>query len=254
MMMETLAEKKAEKKLDGSLFQQLQREILSLQGLRKPAASRLPGLGLGPLERAFPDGCFPRGAVHEFISEAPEHVAATYGFITGLLGRMMKPGSKCLWIGPGQTIFPPALKLFGAAPEQFVFISPGKPKDVLWVVEESLKCRELGAVVGEIAELGLAESRRLQLAVEESRVTGFIHRFRPKSESTLACVARWKITPLVSMTEEGLPGLGDPRWLVQLVKIRGGKPGSWKFAWSGGHFRSVEETMSVSVPEIAQAG
>lgn len=53
----------------------------------------------------------------------------------------------------------------------------GKTKDSLWAIEEALKCNALIAVVGEITELTFNDSRRLQLAVEKSHVTGFIHRF-----------------------------------------------------------------------------
>ena len=63
-------------------------------------------------------------------------------------------------------------------------------------MEEALKCDGIAAVVGEIQELSFTVSRRLQLAVEQSRVTGFILRNNPRNLNTTACVTRWKITPL----------------------------------------------------------
>lgn len=41
------------------------------------------------------------------------------------------------------------------------------------VMEEALKCGGLAAVVGEVQDISFTASRRLQLAVEQSGVTGF---------------------------------------------------------------------------------
>ena len=70
-------------------------------------------LALGPVEAAFPNGVFPTGAIHEFLSPEPELAAACGGFIGGLLNGLMQHGGACLWIGVGRTLFPPALKTFG---------------------------------------------------------------------------------------------------------------------------------------------
>jgi protein ImuA len=74
-----------------------------------------------------------------------------------------------------RTIFSPALKTFGIKPRRIIFVDLYQYKECLWAVEETLKCDALTAVVGELGELNFAESRRLQLAVERSNVTGFIH-------------------------------------------------------------------------------
>lgn len=228
----------------------LQREILSLQGLVKTSGVTAIDSGLGPLENAFPDRTFPTGAVHEFLSYGREDAAATNGFISGLLGRLMLQRGACLWISTKRRIFPPALKYFGIDPDRIIFIDLTKDKDALWVVEEALKCEALAAVVGEFRELDFTQSRRLQLAVEQSRVTGFMHRYSPKAENTVACITRWKIQPLASIPEDGMPGIGLPQWNVQLLKIRNGKPGVWQLKWERGGFKPVRVLMPV-IREIA---
>lgn len=230
------------------LFRQLQKEVQTLQGSRKPSENHCFRTGLGPIEQAFPEGVFPTGTTHEFISQTEEDAASTNGFIAGLLGKLMKSDGMCLWISTQRTIFPPALSLFGLVPDKIVFIDTVKRKDALWAIEEGLKCSTLAAVIGELKELSFTESRRLQLAVEQSRVTGLIHRFRPKSENTVACIARWKVKPLASETEEGMPGPGYPAWQVQLAKVRNGTPGTWEVAWTTNGFRLVNR--SISLPEI----
>ncbi len=223
------------------IITRLKMDILPLEGLRVVHTGDNPFPGLGVLNNAFPQGSFPLGAVHEFVSEGVESAAATAGFISGLLGSLMNKGGAAVWIGSSRTLFPPALKIFGIDPEQIIFIDLQKEKDILWAMEEALKCQGLSAVIGEMADLSFTVSRRFQLAVEQSRVTGFILRSNPRNLNTNACVSRWNIKSLPSETDEGLPGLGFPRWKVDLLKIRNGKPGSWHLEWAAGHFRFVKE-------------
>ncbi len=240
------------------LIQHLQKEILSLQGVKRPGSSQAVIQGLEFIEAAFPERFFPTGAVHEFISPTAEDATATNGFIAGLLGQLMNKGGACLWVSNSRKVNPSALNMFGIATERIIFIDLTKPKDALWAIEEGLKCEALSAVVGEIKDLGFNESRRLQLAVENSRVTGFIHRHQPRSENIVACMTRWKIKAIASKTEEGMPGMGYPRWNVQLMKVRNGKPGCWQIEWAEGNFRPVEQDIArsqekvISMPDIAK--
>lgn len=232
---------------------QLRGEILALEGYGQ-LQERLPvQTGLGRIEQAFPGARFPTGAVHELISPAAEQAAATSGFLAGLVSAFLKPGTRCLWISSGRLIYPPALKAFGLSPDRIIFIDLRNDKEALWVIEEALKCSALPVVVGELRELDFTQSRRLQLAVEQSQVTAFIHRRAPRKENTTACLTRWKITPLPSETEAGLPGVGYPRWQVTLQKVRNGKPGSWQLEWTPQGFRHVNGLRIASVqPFIIQ--
>jgi protein ImuA len=228
------------------IIQQLQKEVLSMQRLKK-GSERSLNTGLWEVEKAFPDQTFPLGAVHEFISHAKEDAAATNGFIAGLVSQLVKKGTT-VWVSNKRTIFPPALSVFGIEPERIIFIDLWRQKEVLWAIEEALKCDAVSAVIGELSELSFTESRRLQLAVEQSRVTGFIHRYNPKTENVTTCVSRWKIKPIASDTY-GIPGTGFPRWNVQLLKVRNGKPGSWQVEWSAGQFRHINR-QTFTITEI----
>ena len=229
------------------IISQLKKEILSLEGLKFSAIGNDGDLGLGPVQAAFPNGCFPVGAVHEFLSASHEHLASTTGFVAGLLSSLMRNGGTSLWISSSRTLFPPALKAFDIEPDKIIFIDLQKEKEVLWAMEEALKCDGLAAVVGEVREISFVTSRRLQLAVEQSQVTGFILRHDSLNVNTIASVSRWHITPLPSELED-LPGVGFPRWKVELLKIRNGKPGSWNMQWSAGRFEHISEP-DISVPQ-----
>jgi protein ImuA len=236
--------------LKRDIISRLQKGILLHQGFNPPAAGAVSVVGLGPIEAAFPNAVFPVGAIHEFITSGREQAAASVGFMAGLISGLAKKGGVCLWISVSGRLFPPSLTAFDVEPDWVIFIDVEREKDVLWAMEEALKCEGLAAVIAEVGDISFAQSRRLQLAVESSKVTGFLLRNGPRRLGTTTCVARWQITPLPSEPEDELPGVGFPRWQVDLLRVRNGNPGSWKLEWVAGCFVPVEEKMErMSLPE-----
>ena len=235
------------------VFARLQTDILRLQGFRMPAHVT-PDSGLGPICEAFPNGIFPTGAVHEFLSSRIEDTAATAGFITGLLSALMMNNGTALWISSTRSLFPPALKTFGIEPDRIIFIDLQKEKDVIWAMDEALKCGAITAVIGEVNTLSFIESRRLQLAVEQSHVTGFVLRHQIQNINTTACVSRWRITSLPSITVDDLPGIGFPQWRVELMRMRNGKTGTWDMQWRNGKFIPVQRTVQIKARQSRKTG
>jgi protein ImuA len=228
----------SEKRAD--IIESLQTDIIRLQGFKSSNNAKID-LGLGPIKYAFPNATFPLGAIHEFLADRAEGSASTSGFISGLLASLMGSTGMTLWISSSRTLFPPALKNFGLEPDRFIFIDLQKEKDVIWAMDEALKCGALAAVVGEMREISFTASRRLQLAVEQSRVTGFILRSNTIHLSTTACVSRWKITSLPSEHVDDLPGIGFPKWRVELLRIRNGRSGAWNVQWVDGKFQPARD-------------
>lgn len=228
-----------------ALIGQLKKDLLVWQGIKQKSADVLP-MGLGPLEEAFPNGIFPRGVIHEFVSFDRVGGAVSCGFIAGLLGKLMRNSGICIWISGFHTLFPTAIKSFGVDPEKVIFVRMGREKDLLWAMEEALKCEGITAVLAEIHQLDFVQSRRLQLAVEKSGVTGFILQHNPKLLGATACAARWKISSRPSQLEDGLPGIGHPSWDIELLKVRNGNPGRWQMTWTAGGFEPVAKTRSLT--------
>ncbi len=244
--MVNLSEHKSMPATKADIMARLQKDILPLQGFKSASANTAVDTGLGPIKEAFPSARFPLGAVHEFLCEAKEDVAATSGFIAGILAALMRGGGVTLWISSSRTAFPLSFTSFGIEPDKIIFIDLPKEKDVLWAMEEALRCEGLAAVVGEMPVLSFTASRRLQLAVEQSRVTGFIVRHNPYQLNTTACIARWRITSLpAELMDDDMPGVGFPRWKVELLKVRNGKPGTWETGWMKGGFRHVYTAASL---------
>jgi protein ImuA len=230
--------------VNADIISRLQKDILRLQGFRLRTGSSID-IGLTAITNAFPNKIFPLGAVHEFICGSAEDTAATNGFIACVMSELMKKTGTTVWISSARSVFPPALKSFGISPDSIIFIDVKREKDKHWVMEEALKCKGLAAVVGELQDLDFTVSRRFQLAVEQSDVTGFVIRQSPRQLNTTACVTRWKITQLPGVPIEDLPGLGYPNWNIELLKVRNGKPGSWQIECVDGKLNLVYQQASL---------
>ncbi|PJJ79490.1 ImuA family protein [Mucilaginibacter auburnensis] len=228
--------------LKNAVISRLQKDILQWEGYRPPEAGKHTPMGLGVIEQSFPNNIFPTGTVHEVLCANTEQATAGSAFISALLAKLMQQGGVCLWIGLSGNINPSALKAFGVDADRIIFINVLNDQDVLWATEEALKCPGLVMTIAEVRDLNFKQSRRLQLAVEQSRVTGFILRNQAEKLTPTACAARWQISPLPSTPEDGLPGLGFPRWRVELLKVRNGQPGCWEMEWANGKFNVVEQT------------
>lgn len=214
----------------------LRKQILLLEGFKEPLLSG--ETRLGRINDAFPNGVFPFSALHEFFCYNQEEVSSSSAFIAALLSSRFKKGAAAVWISPAHKIFPPALKWFGIEPDQILFLQIKKEKEIAWAINEALTCSSLSTVIGELPEMSITASRRFQLAIEGAGVGCFIIRKNPKNLLTTA-VSRWHIQPLPAKTENGLPGLGHPRWKADLLKVRNGKTGSWDIEWTGSGFRYV---------------
>ncbi|MEP7232085.1 MAG: Error-prone repair protein ImuA [Ginsengibacter sp.] len=212
-----------------------------MQGIKTLRTDNRVSLGVYSLEKSFPNGRFPLGCMHELIVNRAENASATNGFVSGIVSRLMQLSGLCVWIGTVRNIFPGALKGFGIDPDKIIFIDLKKDKDVLYATEEALKCNKVTAVIAEVKNISFKESRRFQLAAEQSRVTGFIIRNNPHSLNTIACVSRWCITSIKSDLPDGMPGVGFARWQVELLKIRNGTPGKWNIEWSANAFHEIKQ-------------
>ncbi len=230
----------------------LQSDILRLQGF-KPALTGQRDAGLGPIRECLPNGIFPVGAVHEFIIDSPGNTASTTAFIASLLASLTDGKATTLWLGKTASVFPPGLVHFGIQPHRCIFVDLAL-KDMAWAMEESLKCGALTAVIGGMDQLSFTESRRLQLAVEKSQVTGFVLRKWKKNINTTACVSRWKIMSVHSETMDGLPGVGFPKWSVELLRMRNGKTGKWEVSWKEGKFCYGSEERTTFDLQTRKAG
>ena len=190
-------------------------ELRAFLSRSAPAASGSPcPLGLPALDAALGGG-LPTGCLQEVIGGSD---GAAAGFCAFLLGRLASAARGVLWgwIGEGD-LYPPGLAAFGLDPARVILLAAPGPADLLWAMEEGLRCPALAGVVMEVDRLDLVASRRLQLAAASGGVTGFLLSCGRRPPAAVSAAAlRWRIA-----------SLPDERWRVLLERWRGGRPGAW---------------------------
>lgn len=152
----------------------LRRAIREIEDVRSPGRPHL-ALGAPEIDRALPGGGLRLGCIHEVGGD----VAAT-GFCAVLLGRAVNAGGRggatggsLLWLARGNDLYAPGLVPYGIGAGQLLIVSGlNRQADVLWAMEEALRCRALAGVVAEAEAIGLAAGRRLMLAAEGTGVLG----------------------------------------------------------------------------------
>jgi protein ImuA len=205
----------------------LRRYLAAAEGLGQAAGSVLP-FGLRAIDAALPWGGLPLAALHEVESAgAGSKDGAATAFLAGILARLA-PARPVLWCVRQPDLHAPGLALAGLAAKRLLLVRARREGELLWAMEEGLRSRALAAVVGEVDALSTPASRRLQLAAENSGVTGFVLHRSGGTASASAAVTRWRIAALPSAPVAGEPGIGRPRWRIELLRCRGGMPAAWE--------------------------
>lgn len=189
------------------------------------------------IDACLPVGGLPLSCTHEVISEGAKGLAAASGFTASLIAQALGP-APLFWI-MRSGIYPPGLIAYGLKPENIIFVQVSNDKQALWAMEEVLRAKCVGAVVGEVGKLSMIASRRLQLAIESGAGAGFL--LRSAADGVSACVSRWRIKSAPSGDRHNVPGVGVTRWQVQLERIRGGQPGEWLVEWQDRRFSVPEQ-------------
>ena len=213
-----------------------------LAELRKTIAclERPPGLeeaGMQPLHIPEVDnvlgGGIACGCLHEITALSEAHVAAATGFVLGILFGLKR--KSVVWIaedmGLAESGAPcgAGLDEFGLHPERLLTVAVKHPRDLLWTMEEALRCHAVGAVIGEIRHetIDAVALRRLSLAAQEHGALALLLRATP-SDDTSTAATRWIVGAALSQPRYGP---GTPRFEAQLVRNRRGPTGSWMLEW-----------------------
>ncbi len=118
-----------------------------------------------------------------------------------------------------------------------IMVDLSRAVDVLWAMEDGLRCRALGAVIGEIwgdpPGLDFTATKRLAIRAEAADVSCWLIR-RAASPDLSAARDRWRIASLPSAPHPHDPQApGAPRWSLDLFRSRRVKPGKWVATYDG---------------------
>jgi len=196
----------------------------------RPSAA---ALGLPALDRVLPWGGLPTGSLHEIAGGASADGAAA-GFAAYLLARLAlaEGGRPILWCAAGDGLYGPGLAAYGLDTRRLILVRGRRPADLLWAIEEGLRAGVLAAVLGELEEVALTATRRLQLAAEAGRTTALLLRPLDNKPAPSAAVTAWRIASAPSAPASWGNGLGRERWRLELMRCRGGLPRQWLVEWN----------------------
>ena len=189
--------------------------------------------GVEEIDSALPWGGLPLGGLHEVVGGAD---GAAAGFCAVVLGRLCANGENggrgvALWcLGPALSeaggLYGPGLAAYGLDPDRLVVARSHRETEVLWAMEEGLRCVRLATVLGEVRALNLTASRRLQLAAEATRTTAFLLRRGSAGAGPTAALTRWRLSSVASVSGHRV------RWRAELMRCRGGRCGEWTIEWN----------------------
>jgi protein ImuA len=237
-----------------------------IRALERPAvfAEDTPALALGVAEvDAVLGGGLARGALHEIAASSEAHLPAATGFIAGL-GRAAYGAA--VWLAEDMglaesgALYGPGLLDYGIAPERLLTVTVAHRRDLLWAMEEALRCRSVRFVVGEMraGALDAVAVRRLSLAAAETGALALLLRAAPPDDASTAATRwivgaePWPQAPLIP-AQAGIQFDASPRqvgtgfplsrrragefaaaWTTHLTRNRRGPLGSWILTWSNG--------------------
>ena len=209
-----------------AIIAELRETLRAIEGDGHRRRETLP-FGIPTVDSRLADGGLRLDALHEVAAETADmsdDAAATL-FIAGVAARAWGP---VLWVVRRRDLFAPGLYQAGLSPERVLYAEARDDAELLALMEEGLRHRGLGAVIGEVRRAGLAATRRLQLAAEGGRTIALLMRRHSREGADplgapSAALSRWRVAAAPS-SPLPVPGIGRARWSVALERQRGGEP------------------------------
>ncbi|WP_200918782.1 ImuA family protein [Sphingomonas sp. Leaf231] len=210
---------------ESSVLQSLRDTLRAIEGDGHRRRPVLP-FGIGAIDSRLANTGLRLDALHEVAAGTPslgDDASATL-FMAGIAARAWGP---ILWVVRRRDLFAPGLYQSGLAPERVLYAEASDDAEVLALMEEGLRHRALGAVIGETRRAAMASTRRLQLAAEGGRTIALLMKRHAREGADpfavpSAAVTRWRVTSAPSAPLP-VPGVGRARWDVNLVRQRGGE-------------------------------
>lgn len=202
----------------------------SLAAARHARGPALP-FGVPVIDHRLADRGLDAGGLHEIAAASAslnDDAAATL-FLAGIAARFAdQPGFNVFWAVTAFDLYAPGLEQVGLGPEKLLYAQGRKDVDVLAMAEDALRDGSLACVIAEVKAADMTATRRLQLAASDGQTPILLyrrHRSRERCPLTTpsSAMTRWRVGCLAS---ERLPwpGVGRPRWQVELVRQRNGHP------------------------------
>ncbi len=191
-------------------IEQLQAQIAQIENAAIADGEYVVSSGISPLDALLPQGGFLPGTLVEWLAGGPGTGAAT---LAAVAAREAVRGSRALAVIDRRgRFYPPAAARLGLDLRRLVLVRTETQADQFWAVDQSLRCRGVGAVLAWPRRLDARTFRRWQLAAEEGGTLGLL--IRP---ATARSEPSWAE---VRLAVEPLPTGADVRRRLRLHLLR----------------------------------
>ena len=157
-------------------IQQLTQQLRQWEQAGRPPhrESDLQSTGIAPLDDLLPGGGLSPGMLIESLSRNPGCGAETLA--CRVAAEVLQDNGVCIVIDRERSFFPAGAWPLGERLDRLVFVHPTSDRDLLWALEQSLRCRGVAVVLCRIDRLDAHSYRRLKLAAETGGGIGLLLR------------------------------------------------------------------------------
>ena len=187
------------------LLEDLRQQIQTVTRAGRASDGTTFSSGCKAIDRILPGGGYSRGAIVQWFNP-PSHKRGhlVSGYAAELLSLMAAKHACCdgqamVVIDPDHTFNPPAASALGVELSSLIVLRPEIPchdhksSDLMWAIDQSLRCSAVGAVWGMVGNADPRWLRRFQLSAEQSGVVGcFVRPGRCANQPSWAEVD-WKV-------------------------------------------------------------
>lgn len=205
-------------------------ELRASVEIQSYGATQALSFGIDAIDSRLAHGGLDASGVHEASPASTtfgDDAAATL-FWAGAAARFAGDTGHVVWALTRFDLYAPGLEQAGLAPDRTLYVEAKDETTVLAVAEDCLRDGSFAAVVAEVKAADQTATRRLQLAAADGKTPMLMLRRWKKAgrdplEAPSSAMTRWRIgcAPSVQL---GYPGVGRPRWSLELVRQRGGNP------------------------------
>lgn len=164
--------------------------------------------GFSALDAELPGGGWPRGALTEMLIDGVGF--GELSLLLPTLAKVKEAGGWTLLVAPPHGLHAPALAAAGVDLARLAVVSPARPADALWAVEQALLSNAPEAVLGWADGPDPRQIRRLQVAAATGSALAFLFRPARAMQETSVAPLRLLLSPA-----------GEGALSIRLLKRRG---------------------------------
>lgn len=227
----------------------LRTQLRRVESARRPKSQAISS-GVQPLDDLLPQAGYPPGSLVEWI-DCGRAAGAHWLALRGAVAAHRHSGGKVVIVDTEQTFYPPAAIAAGLPAAAIVLLRPQSREDLIWALDQSLRCSAVAAVWGQLANLPDNDARRLQLAAEAGGTLGMLLRPPSAIRQPSWAEVRWQVRGVAPRATASATN-SDRLLAVRLLRIRGAQAGQQLMLQIDQQARIVRKELSREPNKSAQ--